>query len=492
MIRAEHLSYSYGFGPVFSDVNFSVGKGQKVGLVGPNGAGKSTLFKLLLGHEQINGGKLEVFGTVGHVPQEIKYDSVMEKSRTIREYIDPEGKKEDHELFPMFHGMELDLILSDQPKNLSGGQKTKLAVLRALIEQPDILLLDEPTNFLDTVGKAWIMQFLSTYPKTLIIISHDLPLLDASIDKVLAINPFTKKIEEYKGNYTLYEKIKKQHDELLRRQVTNEQKHIRRMEEGLRRMARYTSKKGVRQRTQLKRRIERLKEALPELPKEIQRIKVTIPSPPPTGEIPIAAKHITKLFDNELVLADLSFSLYKNERVAILGPNGAGKSTFIKILVGILYPEDGYVEKDANLKIGYYSQEFETFNLQKTLLETVQGVSDLPENRIRPFLAKFNFPGEKIFQRIETLSGGEKTRLAIALLMLQNNNLLILDEPTTYLDMMSQRIILDALKIYPGAMIFVSHTEEFVEELQPNRILILPENKIDFWIPKLVEKVVIV
>ena len=245
----------------------------------------------------------------------------------------------------------------------------------------------------------------------------------------------------------------------------------------------------MRQRTNLKRRIERLKDALSELPKEIQRIKLQLPIPSPTGELPIAAYGITKIFQDEVILADVSLSLRKNERVAILGPNGAGKSTFIKILMGIIPQDTGKVERDPQLNIGYYSQEFETFSMDQTLMEIVQEKCSLPEEKVRPFLAKFNFPGKKVFQKIATLSGGEKTRLSIALLMLQNHNLLILDEPTTYLDVLSQRIILDALKAYPGAMLFVSHTEAFVTELQPSRVLLLPENKVTYWIPELVDKV---
>lgn len=490
MIKATKISYSYGSEPLFENASFSVGNNIKAGLVGPNGAGKSTLFKLIRGVDSVVVGKLETSGKIGYVPQEVKTDEVLDNAKAIREYIDPHSKKEEYELETMLHGLELQKIsLSSPPQKLSGGQKTKLAILRALIDEPDILLLDEPTNFLDTDGKIWIMSFLSTYPKTLLMVSHDLELLDKHIDKVISINPYTRTVEEYKGNYTTYKKLKKEHDALLKRKIINEQKHIKHMEQGLIKMQRFTSKKGVRQRTVLKRRIERLKENLPELPKEIQRIKMTLPDPSPTGELPIAAYGVTKLFHDELILADVSLSLRKKERVALLGPNGAGKSTFIKILIGSLLPDSGEVVRDSNLSIGYYSQEFETFDPEHTLFEVMEEKSSWNEGKIRPFLARFNFQRDKIFQKISTLSGGEKTRLSIALLMVQDHNLLILDEPTTYLDVLSQRIILDALKEYKGAMLFVSHTEEFVEELQPSRVLLLPENKVTYWLPELSEKV---
>lgn len=481
MIKATNVSYAYPHGKVLDKVNFSVGKGFLAGLVGPNGAGKSTLLKLIRGEDYPLTGSIDVSGSIGYVPQEIKHDAVMEQATSVHDYIDPETKKEDHELETMMHGLELEVSLSERPQHMSGGQKTKLAILRALIAEPSVLLLDEPTNFLDIAGKKWLMEFLSTYPHTLLMISHDLNLLDKSIDKVIAINPQTKQIEEYKGNYTTFVKLKKEQDELLKRKIINEQKHIKQMEEGLKKMARYTSKKGVRQRTVLKRRIEKLKENLPELPRELKQISITLPDVLNIGEIPLSAKNIVKLYDDEMILADVSLTIYRGERVSLLGPNGVGKSTLIKIMMGMIEPEAGEVERDPNLQIGYYSQEFETFDFDKTLWETVEETGHLRTDKIRPFLAKFNFPGTRLQQRIGTLSGGEKTRLSIALLMMQPSNMLILDEPTTYLDVLSQRVILEALKEYKGAMLFVSHTEAFVSELQPKRILQLPENKISFW-----------
>lgn len=490
MIQATKVSYSYGFGPVFEEISFTIGAKRKVGLVGPNGAGKSTLLKLVIGLEEIQAGKIEVVGKIGYVPQEVKHDPILEAATNIKTFVDPQNRHDDHELLQMIKELEMTGIdLSTSPRSCSGGEKTKLSLLRALLEESDILLLDEPTNFLDTAGKAWVMKFLSSYPNTLLIISHDLPLLDAQIDKVIALNPQTKKVEEYTGNYTKYLQLKAEHDELERRKIINEQKHIKRMEEGLKKMSKMTSKKGVRRRTMLRHRIEKMKENLPDLPKEIQKISVTFPLPHPVGEIPIKAEGIVKMFDYELVLADVSISIQRGERVALLGPNGAGKSTFIKILMKKLVPDAGEVVHDPQLRIGYYSQEFETFDLNQTIIENIQHICSLSESAIRPVLGKFNFPGRRIYQTVRTLSGGEKTRLSIAMLLLQNYNLLILDEPTTYLDVLSQRIILDALKSYTGAMLFVSHTPEFVEELKPNRVLLLPENKIEYWIPQLIDSV---
>src|SRR5260221_259895 len=188
MINAKNISYSYSRHDIYEDSSFSIQKGETVALVGPNGAGKSTLFKLLMGEDHTTQGKLEIIGKIGYVPQEIKNDPILESAVDIKSYLDPEEKKEEWELMVMLHSLEVGAELDEKPSVLSGGQRTKLALLRAIIEEPDILLLDEPTNFLDAEGKRWIMEFLSDYPHTLIIISHDINLLDNHIDKVIAIN----------------------------------------------------------------------------------------------------------------------------------------------------------------------------------------------------------------------------------------------------------------------------------------------------------------
>jgi len=484
MILAKNISYSYSRLNVYNDSSFSIQNGEKVALVGPNGAGKSTLFKLLMKEDQVTDGSLQIDGKIGYVPQEIKHDAILDSAADIYSYIDPEFKKQEYELMIMLSHLEVNAELSDVPRKLSGGQRTKLALLRAIIEEPDILLLDEPTNFLDTEGKRWIMEFLSDYPNTLIVISHDINLLDQHIEKVIAINPMSKKIEEYKGNYSKYVRLKGDHDEMLKKRFDNDQKEITRMKKSLHKMARMSSEKGARARSNVQTRIERLKSALPELPQELAHIKFNLPEPINVSEIPISAKGLEKSYSEDVIFSDVSLSIRRGERIVLYGPNGAGKSTFIKILMERITPDKGELIKDENLHIGYYSQEFETFDFNKTILETVEATCSLPLTQIRPILSKFNFLRERIYQKVGTLSGGEKTRLSIALLMLQSYNLLILDEPTTYLDMQSQKIILEALKSYKGAMLFVSHTEEFVEGLTPNRIMLLPENKIKYWISK--------
>lgn len=490
MIKVSDLSFGFGGTTLFDKAEFSVAKYQKVGLVGLNGSGKTTLLDLLSLNEYPAEGNIKVFGNIGFVPQEVKADPELEQAKSAREYLDPNGLKMDFELKKMLAKLELgDLDLASLPKFLSGGQKTKLALCRALLLEPDLLLLDEPTNFMDIEGKKWVMDFLSHYSKTLILVSHDLDLIDRSIDRILYINQQTKKIEEYKGNYTKFLELKKIKEDLFKKQFVTEQKRVKNMEQGVVRLFANKSKKGVRQRVILQRRLERLKQKLPELPPEVKKIRLVLPEPSNVGAIPIKVIGISKSYGPLKVFKDLNFTIIRGERIALLGPNGAGKSTLIKILNRLLKPDEGQVVCDENLKIGYYSQEFEIFDLNKTLFETITEECRMPDQAARSFLGRFNFRKEKVFQKIATLSGGEKTRLAIALIVGNNNNLLILDEPTTYLDVMSQRIILDALKAYKGTMLVVSHTEEFIKELNPDKAFLIPEGRMELWSEELLERV---
>jgi ATP-binding cassette, subfamily F, member 3 len=480
MILAKNLFYSYGNNFIFKDASFFVAKNSKVGLVGANGSGKSTLFKLLIKEDFPEDGKLDISGQIMAVPQEVKRDDLMEHATSVRDYLDSTNSHQDYEMLKILAKLELSqLLLDDAPQHLSGGQKTKLAIARALLAQPDILLLDEPTNFLDAAGKAWMMSFLGRYPKTLIIVSHDLALLDKNIDKILEVNSLTKQIEEYNGNYSFYVKLKGERQEVLVHQIHTQERRIVEMKKGLLRISGNRSEKGVRQKINLAKRIEKLVEALPIMPPEAKRIKMKLPDPSWIGELPIMAVGISKSFGNKLVLDNVDFDIKRSERIALIGQNGAGKSTLIKILMNMMTPDTGEIVKDERLNIGYYSQEFETFDFNKTLLETVKDKCQMDEKSLRSLLGKFLFSGDKVFQKVASLSGGEKTRLSIATLLAKNYNLLILDEPTTYLDVLSQRLILEALKSYQGAMIIVSHTPEFIAELKPNRHFLLPENKME-------------
>lgn len=487
------MSFSYGYGPVFDHASFSVNRNEKIGIVGPNGAGKSTLFKLLTRQELPSDGSLVIEGKLAMVPQEVKYDPALSTAKSFYDYVDPNHSHDKHAIQKILSGLEFDWTQNyGTLDTLSGGQKTKLALARVFLEQPEILLLDEPTNFLDQAGKNWVMNFLGSYPHTLLIVSHDLELLDKYIHYVLFLDVHSHKIETYRGNYSAFVKTKKQHDELLKRKITNEQKHIARMEKGLVNLRKFTSKKGVHQRVMQERKIERIKDRLPEIPQELKAFKAKFPEPSRVGQVPLRMQHVTKSFGGRIILNDLSLEIMRGERLAVIGPNGAGKTTLIKILTQTLVPDAGEVIASESLNLGYYSQERGILDDDKTIIQTIQQEHAIPDVKIPGFLMRFLFSPERLKQKVGTLSGGEKTRLSIALLMTQPYNVLILDEPTTYLDVMSQRIILEALKAYTGSLLLVSHTEEFVSELQPSRVLILPEQKLRYWSTDLLNMVGII
>ncbi|WKZ25679.1 MAG: ABC-F family ATP-binding cassette domain-containing protein [bacterium] len=483
MLQVIDLTFGFGEKPLYSGVSFRVSRGQKIGLVGPNGSGKSTLLSIIRGEEKGFTGKVKLEGTIGLVPQEIKHDARMENAPTAREYVDPESTLADFEINKMFKGLELDISLDHNPKTLSGGQKTKLALAYALFLNPDILLLDEPTNFMDIQGKKWVMRFLSEYKGSVIVISHDLELMDNAIDKILAVTPYNSKITEYKGNYTNYQKLKSDIEKNLKKELEIKQRHLKRTAE------RYNTSRAVATKSIIRRQMEREREALPETPAVIRKISIRLPEPKRVGEVPIKTVEIKKSYGDLEVLRGVDFTILRGEKVALIGSNGTGKSTFIKILMDMIKPDSGEVRKNSELSIGYYSQEFETFDFNKSVMDTFCDATKMNEGMARSFLGKFMFAGDKQLQRVGSLSGGEKTRLSIACLTGKDNNLLILDEPTTYLDVLSQRIILEALKEYKGTMIIVSHSPEFMKELRPTKAYLFPDHSMKYWDDELLDRI---
>jgi ATPase subunit of ABC transporter with duplicated ATPase domains len=474
-IRATDISFSYGEKPLLVEASFRIEDGQKIGLVGENGTGKSTLLKLFMGEESPDEGELKISGTMELVPQEVKRDPILDKAKSVKAYVNPDDVIEEHQIRKLFAGLGVgEVDLDSPPQGYSGGVKTKFALARALFKEPDTLLLDEPTNFMDIEGKRWVMRLLSQYPKTLILISHDMGLMDKAIDRVLYVNKHKHIIEEYKGNYTQYLKLQKEAENLFKKQVHGQQKAIDKLEHAMKVI-------GVEARIVMKKRISRLKDVLPELPPEVRSIKIQLPEPARSGDILMTARSISKSYDDLQVIKNLNFSIRRGEKIAMLGPNGVGKSTLIKLLIGQTKPDSGLVEWNPMNKLGYYSQEFENFDMDKSVLNLFSDKCQRMESFCRPFLGKFGFAANKVHQKVGTLSGGEKTRLAIAMLCSTDANILILDEPTTYLDIMSQRVILEALKTYKGTMIIVSHTEEFIKELKPDKVFLMPEAKMDFW-----------
>lgn len=479
MILAQDLVFGYKETETFKKVSFFVNRGEKVGLVGQNGSGKTTLFRLICGILSPDFGRLEVEVPATYVPQEIKRDPQMDAAKSTADYLDPTNSFPLHEIRIITDKLGLTPeVLSQSPKSLSGGQKTRLALARALLTQPPLLLLDEPTNFMDPAGRAWVMKFLSQYTGTLIVVSHDLELMSGALDKILYINQQTKEIDEYSGNYQSFVKLKKEKEDLLIRKITTEQKHIADMKKGLLKMSAH-SEKGVRRKLQQIKRIEQMEANLPDFPAVAKSFKLHLPDPIHVGQVPIFATGIYKSFGDKQVLKDVNLTLMRGEKTALIGPNGTGKTTLIKILLKELEPDAGQVVQDTQLQVGYYNQELDDLDYELNLYQTLFNLdAGLKESQIRSILGRMLFVGDKIYQSVASLSGGEKTRLSIAKLLGVPSNLLILDEPTTYLDPLSQRLILESLKSYQGTMLIVSHSQQFLDELDVDKKYHVAESRL--------------
>src|SRR5581483_1123975 len=357
---------------------------------------------------------------------------------------------------------------------LSGGQKTKLALARLLFQAPDLLLLDGPTNFLDVEATGWLMEFLERYKGALLIISHDLDLLDHSINKVLRLNEFTHKLEEYRGNYSSYITLAGDALALMERTKAQQEREIARLRKTSTKLRGYGATR-VSQRIAVDKRIATLEVSKPELPQNSRRIKIDFPMRQQSAQLVVRAEHLAKQYGNRKIFSNINFQVERGQRLVVVGLNGAGKTTLLRTLLGITPLDAGKVTMGDRVRLGYYAQENEGLDYDNTLLSEATAILPDDSKRVRSILGRFLFSGSRVFQQIGTLSGGEKTRLALAKMVLDGPNLLVLDEPTTHLDVLSRTIIGEALGDYRGTIISVTHDVEFVRYLQPDTLLMMPE-----------------
>jgi ATPase subunit of ABC transporter with duplicated ATPase domains len=339
---------------------------------------------------------------------------------------------------------------------MSGGQRRRVELARILFAETDVLLLDEPTNHLDLDAKAWLMEWLAAYQGGLLVISHDLPLLDEAITSVLALD--NKRIEAYRGNYSHYlDERERRRAQRLRERRHQDQK-IAKLEEGIRRFKGSSEKMAKRARS-WETRVERLRGDLVEVGKEQRKVAVAFPQGPQSGRTPIKAHGLAKAFGQNVVFVDVDVDMDRAERMLIMGLNGAGKTTLLRILAGVESADLGEVDLGHQVSLGYYAQEI---------------------RELRSLLGHFLL-ADKIEQDAGTLSGGEKTKLALAQIVVGRHNVLLLDEPTNNLDPQSKKALLDALAAYQGTLILVSHDTEFVESLAPDRVILMPEGQTAFF-----------
>ena len=530
-MNIKNLTFAFGTQDIFEDVTLQIKDNDHVGIIGVNGAGKSTFFKIILGRIEPDSGKIIMKpGTrVGFLPQVISdeipsmdisvFDFLLD-GRPIKKlekeleeaYLDASMETDDKKLdyimkriskiqakleyydqysaesilLKIIDGMHIDNELLDMKlSNLSGGQKSKIAFARLLYSNPEVILLDEPTNHLDLDTKDYIIDYLKNYKGTVLTISHDVDFLNEVTNSILYVDKTTHKMELYPGNYEKYMRLRnerlKTQERLLEKQLVEEEK-LKRI------IAKYiggNEKKANIAKDRIKKleRLEKEKVVL-EKKKKFTSFKVSINHP--SGVVPIKVDNLTFGYNKDNILInDLTFDLSRGEKFLIVGENGIGKSTLLKLLMGYLEPISGVITKSDKTEIGYYAQEHELLESDKTIIDNFKN-SGLSLNEIRSFLGNFLFSGDDVFKQIKVLSPGERSRVALAKLALSGANLLILDEPTNHLDPETQKIIADTFKDYEGTMLVVSHNPEFVDNLGIERMLMLPSGQIRYYDPEVV------
>lgn len=521
MLQVNHIQLSYGPRLVLDDVSFTVAPGEKAGLIGVNGAGKSSLLKIIGGFQEADKGTVSHPRSFGYLSQDIAHETPVAESGTVRDFIfsstgldaaissyetlthqmaeaDGDALETLLEQFEraqdaldrlsyydadarteqLMQGLNLGGVTLDRSvQTLSGGQKTKLALVRLLFSAPSLLLLDEPTNFLDVEAAAWLMDFLSRYEGALLIISHDLDLLDNSITKVLRLNEFTHKLEEYRGNYSSYLQQTGDALALMERTKAQQEREIARLRKTSQRLRGYGATR-VSQRIAVDKRIAQLETSMPNLPQTSRRIKTDFPVRQQSSLLVVKATRLSKSYGPKEIFRNISFEVERGQRLIVIGLNGVGKTTLLRSLLGITPLNAGTVTMGDRVRIGYYAQENEGLDYDSTVLHEATLILPDDTKRVRGVLGRFLFTGDRVFQQVGTLSGGEKTRLALAKMVLDGPNLLVLDEPTTHLDVLSRSIIGEALGSYNGTIIAVTHDVEFVRYLQPDTLLLMPEGRV--------------
>lgn len=500
MLTLKDITFGYLNEPILDKITGTIGPGQKVGLVGVNGAGKSTLLKIIVGEINPDFGSVKNTMTTGYIAQELSTDSKFDNIETIREFIN----KDISNLFPDHSISKLlsKIGMSDKTPDskfheLSGGQKTKAAIVKLLLEEPALLVLDEPTNFLDIPSANWLMSYLGTYPGAIFVISHDLRLMNKSIDKVWFLNEVTHKVEQYKGNYNNFIAQKDLEDEQLVKKIKKEQQKYKKLLSVANHLSGQHSTKSKVKGAKYREKAAALKEKTPKQNKKSKRMKIRYDIKLKPGYKILEAKNIAKSFQTDTglkqVLFNINLQLTRRQRLVIIGVNGAGKSTLLKIIAGILQPDNGpegkaFIEIGHNVDLGYYAQEYENFSPDSTPLEEF---GQAEEGRVRGFLGNFLFSRDQVFQKTSSLSGGEKTRLALVKLFYQGHNFLLLDEPTTFLDPASQKILSETLISYPETVILISHDPDLVASFNPTHALLLPEEKFTHYESSLLDRVTI-
>lgn len=527
MLQAQSLSVEVGGRLVVGSASFTVAPRDKVGIVGRNGAGKTSLFRVLGGEAEPSSGRVIRSGGFGYLPQDPRIAGVFDGRRAVDHVLSGRGIDEQmerieklriameetpdertvarysraEEQFRVAGGyaaesearaMAAGLGLADDRMELpvgvlSGGERRRVELARILFAGSDVLCLDEPTNHLDLDAKNWLMGFLRQYRGALLVISHDLDLLDEAITRVLHLDrpgeESVGEVVEYRGTYSQYLAARADDEARQAKKAAQQAKEIARMQTFVDRFGAKATK--ATQARSVEKRIARLESERVHAPRHSRVLDVRFPDPPTCGRTVVVAEQLRKGYGREPVFDDVGFDLGRGERLLVLGLNGAGKTSLLRILAGETDADAGAFRYGHDVTVGYYAQEHDNLDGGISLLDNmraaVPSTIQLTETQLRGLLGMFGLSGGKVFQDAGTLSGGEKTKLALAMLMVGKNNLLLLDEPTNNLDPASRVAVADALDRWKGAIVFVSHDTEFVEQLAPTKVLLMPEGDLDYY-----------
>src|SRR5579863_2977416 len=521
IVNVMQVGKSFGAERIFADVSFQINEDDRIGLVGPNGAGKSTLLNILAGREEPDEGSVAVARNtrIGYLTQVVDFqpeNTLREEMLTVfsevRDWeqelndlglalasLDEDTETTPHEeLLQRYADLQarfehangytyeykVDQVLDglgftreqqvSSVMNLSGGQQTRAALGKLLLQEPDLLLLDEPTNHLDLAALEWLETYLVGWKGAMVVVAHDRYFLDKVVSRTIEMA--FGRIEEYPGNYTRYLLLREERMERRMREYEAQQAHIAHTEEFIRRYKAGQRSKEARGRQKLLDRLERV-----ERPQDFPEMHFEFTPTVGSGQMIFSTQKLVVGYPpsqagdepKELVcVADLE--LLRGDRVGLLGPNGAGKTTLLRTLIGTIQPLSGHAYPGHNVRIGYYSQTHEGLNLERTIVDEVRQVSTLSEDGARSFLGRFLFSGDDVFKSIGSLSGGERSRAALAKLTLQGPNVLILDAPTHHLDLQSRQFLEEVLGEFEGTLLFVSHDRYFIDSLA-NKVWVIED-----------------
>lgn len=505
ILACKDIHKAYGTDVILENISFHIEENEKVAIVGVNGAGKSTLFKILIGKILYDSGEIYISKetSLGYLAQDMQIDvknNIFEEMiKVFEEVIVIEDKLRKMEADMAKHfGDDLEKLMKQysslqhlfessdgygykskirgvlkglgfteeeytQPiYQLSGGQKTRVALGKLLLTRPDILLLDEPTNHLDIDSISWLEDFLKSYIGSVLIISHDRYFIDRVATKIVEIE--NKKSTLYEGNYTYYANKKEIIRQIQLKQYLDQQKEIKHQEQIIEKLRSFNREKSIKRaesREKLLDKVERVEkpENLPDKMRLILKPSII------SGNDVLYIENVSKSFDNTPLFSNINIDIKKEDKVALLGPNGIGKTTLFRIILGIMTQDSGKIKLGTNVKIGYYDQEQQNLDETKNIIDEIgYTYPNMTNTQIRNMLAAFVFTNDDVFKPISALSGGERGRVSLAKLMLSGANFLILDEPTNHLDMFSKEILEDAINNFSGTVLYISHDRYFINK----------------------------